>query len=63
MVKYIGQANEVIKYITCKHCDAKLEYVPKDIKRKTYRDYSGGNAGEEYIKCPQCDHKVIVNSW
>ena len=53
----------VIKRTVCGNCGATLEYVPKDVKERNGTDYSGGSDGEKYIVCPECNEKVILESW
>jgi DNA-directed RNA polymerase subunit RPC12/RpoP len=51
----------VLKTIVCDNCGVTLEYTPKDVKTRNVTDYSGGSDGEEYIRCPECKEKVIIN--
>lgn len=54
---------EVIQRITCKHCGARLEYVPNDIQVYHGRDYGGGPDGQEWVDCPNCKKKAIIRAW
>lgn len=63
MVKFIGEANQVVKHVNCKKCDVRLEYVPRDVKTVRYKDYSNSSSGHEYIRCPCCNSQVITYSW
>ena len=65
MVKIIDPTpcRTVVKAIVCQNCGVKLEYVPKDVRRRDGKDYSGGADGHTYIKCPGCNKKVIIDAW
>lgn len=65
MVKVISTTphESVVKHIICKHCGATLEYVPKDVLKQTYTDYTGCPSGYDYIVCPNCHNGVILKSW
>jgi RNase P subunit RPR2 len=63
MVKVVGEDHSAIKRITCRHCAARLEYVPRDVQEINSKDYSGGSDGYFYIVCPRCNHEVIISSW
>jgi hypothetical protein len=63
MVKVVGEAPEAVKQAVCRHCAAKLEYVPKDVHRRDGKDYSGGADGQEWIDCPRCGHEVVLRAW
>ena len=63
MVNIIGKSPELMKKITCKNCASILEYTKSEVKIRNGQDYSGGSDGMEYIKCPQCNKKVIIRSW
>lgn len=63
MVKVIGEAPEVFKQTVCRHCAAKLEYTPGDVKARHGKDYSGGSDGAEYVECPRCGSEVILKAW
>lgn len=43
----------VVKRRVCSDCGVTLEYVPKDIKVKTYSAY-GSFERDSMIKCPNC---------
>ena len=39
----VGPDASVIKRIVCGNCGATLEYTPRDIRKETVGDYSGGS--------------------
>lgn len=54
------------RQITCKNCGAVLSYDAKeDIKNETNRKFSACIDGyeklEQYITCPQCENRIILN--
>lgn len=53
----------VVKRKVCRECGATLEYVPRDVKTRSWTDYGGGASGEEYITCPNCHKTVTLRSW
>lgn len=53
----------VVKRVVCGNCGVKLEYVPRDVQRRTSRDYGGGTDVTEYIQCPCCGHDVVVRMY
>ena len=63
MVKVVGEAPEAVKQAVCRHCAAKLEYTPRDVKERHGKDYSGGADGQEWIDCPRCGHEVVLRAW
>lgn len=65
MVKVIKKKPDpsVVKRTVCDNCGSTLEYLPIDVKERHGRDYSGEPDGDKHIFCPECDHKVILESW
>jgi len=53
----------VVKRTVCSNCGVTLEYLPKDVKERHGRDYSGGPDGDKHITCPSCNEKVILERW
>lgn len=53
----------VVKQTTCGNCGVTLEYVPRDVQRRTSRDYGGGTDVTEYVKCPCCSHDIVVRMY
>jgi hypothetical protein len=53
----------VIKKKICLECGAILEYTPRDVQERHGKDYSGGADGCRFIKCPNCNQNVILESW
>lgn len=53
----------VVKETVCRNCGATLQYVPKDIKSRTTRDYTGCADTDYYIQCPPCGHEVWVKRY
>lgn len=51
------------KKADCENCGASLGYFPKDVSEVHSRDISGGPDGCKYIVCPECNTKVILESW
>lgn len=52
----------VVKQAICRNCGCTLEYVPKDVKTVTSRDYGGGTDILKYIECPSCKATVAVQN-
>lgn len=50
----------VVKEAICRNCGATLNYVPADVKSRTYKDYGGGSDTVKSIQCPACKHEVEV---
>lgn len=50
----------VIKEVVCRNCGVTLAYVPRDVKTRVVKDYTG--SGDEYrsIDCPSCNKEVSV---
>ena len=59
----VGPDKSVVKEVVCRHCGARLEYVPMDIKSRTYSDYGGGCDTDYFIKCPPCGNEVQVKRY
>ena len=53
----------VLKEIVCSNCGATLTYVPNEVQSYNGTDYSGGSDGCEWVDCPNCNKKAIINSW
>lgn len=53
----------VVREAICKDCGSTLEYVPKDVKNRTVRDYTGERELIHYIDCPNCNHQVAVKGY
>ena len=53
----------VVKRIVCRNCGVKLEYTPNDVKTRNGTDYTGGADGDNYIDCPKCGKRAVINSW
>jgi len=53
------------KRVTCRDCEAVIEYLPEEVERYSGRDYSGGPDGYERVKCPRtgCPGYGYVRSW
>jgi len=52
----------VVKRIVCKHCGATLEYLPVDVKEKSWSCMTEP-CGCTYVVCPQCSSDVTIRSW
>jgi ribosomal protein L37E len=63
MVQIVGEDPTAKKKVTCRNCGAILEYTPHEVKVRHGTDYSGGSDGEEWVDCPRCGKKAIINSW
>lgn len=57
------------KRVKCNKCGAIIEYLPEEIKERSWKDYDGGGNYEEYIPCPRitagkkkCPGEGIVRS-
>lgn len=53
----------VIKEAVCRNCGSALNYVPRDVQSRTYKDYSGCSDTDYFIVCPTCDEKVFVKNY
>jgi hypothetical protein len=53
----------VVKQVVCGNCGVTLQYVPNDVLRRDGLDYSGGSDGEEWVECPNCEKKAVIDSW
>lgn len=53
-----GPDPKIVKQILCNNCGAKLEYVPNDVKERSF--YDGGFDTRYWINCPQCSKEVVV---
>ncbi len=60
MVVSVVPHPSVVKEVICRNCGATLQYVPKDIQSRTYKDYDGGSNTDYFINCPPCGEKVFV---
>lgn len=52
----------VVKEIVCRNCGATLNYVPKDVQSRSYRDISGCSDMYYWISCPPCGNNVTVKA-
>lgn len=50
------------KEIECKNCNSIIGYYDNEI-RYSESDYFGMYDCMEYIKCPVCKNKIIINSY
>ena len=53
----------VVKEVVCRNCGATLQYVPKDIQSRTYKDYDGSSDTDYFINCPPCGERVFVKRY
>lgn len=53
----------VVKQVVCKNCGATLEYTPQDVRERHGKDIGGGPDGDKSIICPNCNDKVVLESW
>lgn len=58
-VEIVGEAGEIKRRATCNNCGAILEYLPKDIKHRTYKDISQVLDVIHWIECPRCSNEEI----
>lgn len=47
----------------CDQCGVTLQFYPVDIQQHKSVDYTGDPCGHDYIKCPNCEHKIVLKSW
>jgi len=59
----VSPSPKVAKQCDCKHCGARIEYVPNDLMESHGRDYSGGSAGCRWLVCPNCGKEIVTDSW
>jgi hypothetical protein len=50
----------VVKEVVCRNCGATLSYVPREVKSRIIRDYSGSSEDYRHIDCPNCSKEVGV---
>lgn len=52
------------KRVDCNKCGATIEYLPEEVKTRTYGDYGGGTNVDAYIPCPRvsCPGEGIISS-
>lgn len=62
-IEIIGEDDGVKREATCSDCGAKLQFLPKDIQSKTYRDYTGGSDTYCWIDCPRCRKNIQVSEY
>ena len=62
MIRIIDEKPDasVIKNAICKNCGVKLEFVPLDVKSKSYRDIDGSSDTHRWINCPKCNYEITV---
>lgn len=62
MIRIVDETPDpsVIKKATCKNCGIKLEFVPLDVKSKSYRDIDGTSDIHKWINCPKCNYEITV---
>lgn len=47
----------------CQECLATIEYAPNEVKERNGTDYVGGPDGVRYVMCPNCNQRIILESW
>lgn len=64
MARVIGHDKKVCKRITCRHCSAVVEYLPKDVRTKSYF-IQGDPSGHKEVTCPECKTaiEILGTSW
>jgi RNase P subunit RPR2 len=60
MVTVKGKDISIVKQVTCRNCASILEYLPKDVKTFSKRDYTGCSDTFHQITCPECEDKINV---
>ena len=55
-----GPDNWEFKRCTCRHCGSVLEYTPKDVTYKSYKDYGGGSDNYAEFNCPNCEEFLQI---
>lgn len=63
MAKVIGQDPDHIKKVSCRNCASVVEYTRREIVRVDGTDYGGGPDGCNYIICPECKERILLESW
>jgi hypothetical protein len=51
---------KIVRHVTCRRCGTHLSYLPVDIQKRDYRDYSGVSDTHYWIACPTCREQVTV---
>jgi hypothetical protein len=54
---------QIVKYVSCRNCGVRLEYVPNDVRSYHGTDISGGPDGLEWVDCPKCSGRAVIRSW
>lgn len=64
MVKVVkdGPDPSVVKQVVCGKCGAALEYIPLDVKERSYTDYGGDSDTTYWINCPKCSNHISVGN-
>lgn len=63
MATVIGIDDKYVHTVSCKNCASIVQYTKSEVKRVDGKDYSGGADGNEHIRCPNCNHQIILRSW
>ena len=50
-----------VKKVTCPNCMAKLQYEQEDIQEEIIPALLGDDEIRQYIICPDCEDKIILN--
>lgn len=59
-MKIIKNANEEPKKITCHECGSELEYIYRDIERRT-TELLLATRIERYLICPVCKSDILIS--
>ena len=63
MPEVIGQDESQSRQESCDNCGAILKYYKKEMQEDYSTDYTGGKDYYNYIMCPRCNERVIVERW
>ena len=58
-----GPDPEVSKTVACRECGCVLAYEDREVKRATWFDHHNERRSRLDIKCPNCLHAVLVDSF
>ena len=54
------KSKEIEKKKICKNCGMEIGYLPIDIKRGEYSDYTGDTDIFLFIECPNCKNNINI---
>lgn len=62
-VKVVSDKPVRTKKTICSKCWYELEYTPVDVKEESYNGYGDYGSTDEFIMCPNCNHRHVLKSY